>query len=69
MTTAEQDAQAIKSGDYNMHSKRWIGPDTNRRAHKDLSNECIAALRDAAKANGGRPLTDKQRAEVMAKFQ
>lgn len=69
MTTAEQDAQAIREGDYMKHSQRWIGPNIDRRAYPPMSNECLAALRDAAAKNGGRPLTDKHRAEIIAKFQ
>jgi hypothetical protein len=69
MTIAEQDAQAIREGDYMKHSQRWIGPNIDRRTHPPLSNECLAALREAAARNGGRPLTDKQRADVLSKFQ
>jgi hypothetical protein len=68
MTTAEQDAKAIAEGNYMNHSQRWLGPNIDRRTHPPLSNECLAALRDAAKANGNRPLTDKQRADVLSKF-
>jgi hypothetical protein len=69
MTTAEQDAQAIAEGNYMKHSQRWIGPNIDRRTHPPLSNDVLAALREAAARNGGRPLTDKQRAEVLSKFQ
>lgn len=68
-TIAEQDAEAIRTGDYMKHSQRWVGPNTDRRAHPPISNECLAALRDAAKANGNRPLSDAARAAIMAKFQ
>lgn len=69
MTTAEKDAKAVASGDYMAHSQRWIGPNIDRRTHPPLSNECLTALREAAARNGGRPLTDKQRADVLSKFQ
>jgi hypothetical protein len=69
MTTAEQDAQAIREGNYDKHSQRWLGPNCDRRVHPPLSNACMAALREAAAQNGGRPLTDKQRADVLSKFQ
>ena len=67
-TIAEQDAEAIRTGDYTKHSQRWVGPNTDRRAYKPLSNECLAAMREVAAAKG-RPLTDAERAGIMAKFQ
>jgi hypothetical protein len=69
MTTEERDRLAVASGDYMAHSQRWIGPNIDRRTHPPLSNEVLAGLREAAARNGGRPLTDKQRAEILSKFQ
>jgi hypothetical protein len=68
MTTAERDAKAVASGNYMEHSQRWLGPNTDRRAYKPLSNECLAALREAA-ASARRPLTDAERTAITAKFQ
>lgn len=38
MTVAEQDAKAVAEGNYMNHSKRWVGPNTDRRAHRPLSS-------------------------------
>ena len=45
---------------------RWNGT-TGVRNCKPLSNECLAALRDAAVAKG-KPLSDKERAVVLERF-
>jgi hypothetical protein len=45
---------------------RWKGPSTDIRNCKPMSNEALAALRNAAAAKG-KPLSDKESADVLKK--
>jgi hypothetical protein len=54
------------SEDHMQQPDRWLGPSTDVRKRKPLSNECLAALREAA-ADKGRMLKDEERAVIIQK--
>jgi hypothetical protein len=53
--------------DYEKVPGRWLAPSAKDR-RPPLSNECLAALREAA-ADAGRPLKYEERDVIVKKFQ
>ncbi len=46
---------------------RWVGPSTDVRKRKSLTNECLEELRSSARAKG-RQLTEAERRVIVQKF-